>query len=1015
MGTPELESRARERLGTTLKGKYRLDALIGIGGMAAVYRASHRNRAQLAIKVLHPEISLNLDIRTRFLREGYAANSVQHPGVVLVTDDDIAEDGSAFLVMELLDGASVEELASRFEGKLPAPIAIDIGLQLLDVLGAAHAAGIVHRDIKPANLFVTRAGVLKVLDFGIARVLVEAGASSSTAAGIPMGTPTFMAPEQALGRVAEIDARTDVWAVGATLFTLLSGLTVHDAPSAAELVVKTATRPARSLLEVMPDAPKGIAHVVDEALAFEPKDRWPSAHAMAEALAKAAEGIAHPAGMKSPLVSLFPPRQSVLPVRPSEAFTPEFGSAPTVSAPVLPASAFATPAAAGAGTTDLPVSSTRTARIPPARRTPWILGAAIVVFGALGGAGVYLSTHAHDHATGGSSATVPSPSASSLPSAASSPTIVIIPGSQNLTSDPLLVETLEPILDSALKRSRWLYPYAGAAMRALVNELAPEAGGNDEELGRLVTDKKHMRVFLVRPSISADKTAFRIMLVAKDGATGKEIASLSQEAAGMDDVVAAVAKLACQLRVKLSEPACDAGSEERVGVSSSIEADHRYMTGKTALAEGRNEDAVKQLRRATTVDPGFALAQASLGLALSNLARPAEAREHLKIALAHKDSLAEREDLDLEATFHFVSDEFDQARDFYERLLKKWPAETRGRNVLAGCLLQMGETERSVETLRLTVTEHPTLPNAHVNLAVALILSGRFAEARAETRAWLENNPRPPQAIYPVELVDALLLGDGDQAKDLLEKLRGMNPSLAATSEADWALFEGRLEDAVRVLKGAISSDERSEDRSDAELKWVMLSEAYARQGDGARAREAVAHAKGSDDLPTLLRAARVLARTGQLDEASTLERIIVASPGMNAPIFAHIVEVNVLSARHAKTEALAKAMGQPGLGPGAWLARADLGEAYFDAGAFEEAERELGAAMATRGAGSMVFVDEVPTLHYAAAVRYWLARAKDALHRSDAVSAYKEFLEMEPHAQGDPLVADAKKRMLGR
>src|SRR3954449_9589851 len=98
-----LQSQVRARLGSVLRGKYRLDAVLGIGGMAAVYKAAHRNQAEFAVKMLHPELSLREDVRTRFLREGYAANSVRHPGVVRVVDDDVAEDGSAFLVMDLLD------------------------------------------------------------------------------------------------------------------------------------------------------------------------------------------------------------------------------------------------------------------------------------------------------------------------------------------------------------------------------------------------------------------------------------------------------------------------------------------------------------------------------------------------------------------------------------------------------------------------------------------------------------------------------------------------------------------------------------------------------------------------------------------------------------------------------------------------------------------------------------------------------------------------------------------------
>src|SRR5450631_3440742 len=163
-----------------------------MGGMAAVYSATHRNAAEFAVKVLHTELSFNEEFRTRFLREGYAANSVKHPGVGQVVDDDVGEDGSAFLVMERLHGGGLDVVAEK-NGCLPASAAMGIVDQLLDVLGAAHEKGVVHRDIKPANLFLTRDGTVKVLDFGIARArdtLAKGGAATGT--GLIMGTPAFM-------------------------------------------------------------------------------------------------------------------------------------------------------------------------------------------------------------------------------------------------------------------------------------------------------------------------------------------------------------------------------------------------------------------------------------------------------------------------------------------------------------------------------------------------------------------------------------------------------------------------------------------------------------------------------------------------------------------------------------------------------------------------------------------------------------------------------------------------------
>jgi serine/threonine-protein kinase len=236
--------------------------------------------------MLHPELADYPELRTRFLREGYAANSVKHPGVVLVVDDDVAENGAAFLVMELLRGCCVEDLGSR----LPVDVALAIADQLLDVLAAAHAKGIVHRDIKPANLFLLPDGTVKVLDFGIARARdAMAGTGAHTSTGMLLGTPAFMAPEQALGATAIIDGQSDVWAVGATIFSMIAGEYVHAGTSSQQLLVHAATRQARSIGSVVSGLPTPVVALIDAALAFEKGNRWKDAATMQAALREAFE------------------------------------------------------------------------------------------------------------------------------------------------------------------------------------------------------------------------------------------------------------------------------------------------------------------------------------------------------------------------------------------------------------------------------------------------------------------------------------------------------------------------------------------------------------------------------------------------------------------------------------------------------------------------------------------------------------------------------------------------------
>jgi|HubBroStandDraft_1064217.scaffolds.fasta_scaffold02736_4 eukaryotic-like serine/threonine-protein kinase len=279
---PEAQDRIEKRVGTVVRAKYRLDRLLGVGGMASVFEATHRNGSRAALKVLHPELARLPEVRSRFLREGYVANRVAHPGVTRVMDDDDDDEWqTVFLVLELLEGETIDARCERLGGHLPLGETLVYADALLDVLAAAHDQGIVHRDVKPDNLFLTTRGELKVLDFGIARLLDGTGATRS---GQLLGTPAFMAPEQANGRIREIDGRTDLWSAGAVMFTLLTGSQVHVARTAPEQMIYAATQQARPIESLAPWLALDVALLVNRALAFDRNMRWPNARTMQAAL-----------------------------------------------------------------------------------------------------------------------------------------------------------------------------------------------------------------------------------------------------------------------------------------------------------------------------------------------------------------------------------------------------------------------------------------------------------------------------------------------------------------------------------------------------------------------------------------------------------------------------------------------------------------------------------------------------------------------------------------------------------
>jgi serine/threonine-protein kinase len=288
-GEDELDDRdkAAARLGTRLAA-YQLEELLGVGGTAAVYRAVNAHGETFALKVLHSSLSRDVRARRRFLREAQIAKWLDHPRVVRILATGEAPDGTAYHVMDLHEGVTLERQRAKAPDGLPCDTVIPWMDDLLSVLAVAHARGIIHRDIKPANLLLDPQGRVHVLDFGIMRRAPERGASSLvTRSGALLGTVPFMPPEQALGRSDEIDARTDVWSVGATIFTLITGKLVHRADSVNEALVLAATQSAPPIRKVDPSVPKPLAAVINRALSFDKADRFADAGAMRLALRRA--------------------------------------------------------------------------------------------------------------------------------------------------------------------------------------------------------------------------------------------------------------------------------------------------------------------------------------------------------------------------------------------------------------------------------------------------------------------------------------------------------------------------------------------------------------------------------------------------------------------------------------------------------------------------------------------------------------------------------------------------------
>ncbi len=282
--------------GDLVSGKYRIVRLIGDGGMGVVYEARHEVLGHgVALKFLHSDLAKRPGLTQRFMQEARVSATIQSSHVTHVTDVDTAQDGSPYLVMELLAGQALQSMLDR-QGKLVPDQAIDFALQILAGLEAAHAIGVVHRDMKPDNVFVTPSGggpLLKLIDFGIAKLRASSEYSKGlTRAGVVMGTPEYMAPEQ-LVSAHTTDHRADIYSLGVMLFEMLSGLRPADGDDAEIIIAAVDAGRVRNLRELVQGLPEGLVQLVERATAPSRDARFDDVSQMRLQLAQFAGQLSH--------------------------------------------------------------------------------------------------------------------------------------------------------------------------------------------------------------------------------------------------------------------------------------------------------------------------------------------------------------------------------------------------------------------------------------------------------------------------------------------------------------------------------------------------------------------------------------------------------------------------------------------------------------------------------------------------------------------------------------------------
>ena len=350
------ESTAPVQIGEILAGKYRIERVLGMGGMGVVVEAVHIELDQrVALKFMLPAAAANQAAVERFAREARASAKLRSDNIVHVTDVGTLDSGAPFMVMEYLEGEDLGQML-KAGGPFSVGDAIDYVLQGCAGLAEAHAAGIIHRDLKPANLFLARredtASVVKIVDFGISKVRVDGVEQKLTSTSDLMGSPLYMSPEQ-LASSRDVDARTDIWSLGIILYELLAGAPPFDGDTLPQVCAAVLVAHPTPILEKRPDLPDGLAAIVAKCLEKRADDRYADVRALADALAEFAPP--HSSATLERISRLAPGTSRALSERP-----PAPSERPRLAIVNEPHRETASPWTPADGTPPLPKSSKRT-------------------------------------------------------------------------------------------------------------------------------------------------------------------------------------------------------------------------------------------------------------------------------------------------------------------------------------------------------------------------------------------------------------------------------------------------------------------------------------------------------------------------------------------------------------------------------------------------------------------------------------------------------------------------------